>query len=339
MTGVSRPHARYSATRSRQACGSPCTTSSSTSSSVIAATAPRRSPACHASCMGLSASARPSQAWNAAYTGTVMYAVMRRRPMPRATSASAVGHTKIRAASSHSSPATARIAGTSDGASQFVIAASASAAASRSMPGRSAASARPGGTAGGGSSRNPRTAKVSYSWPQDPQHVAGPLVGPVQRDAVPLLDDHLRGRADAEHEPAGRQLGDRRRAHRQQGRPAGVQAGDRGAQPQPVRPAGGQGERGERVHAVRLGRPRVGVAEGLQPLHDLAMLGQSHPGQGEREPPPCRPSCRHALTLLSGRWPAVGRGRPIVAVRPGAAAARGRCTRPARPAPSPRRPA
>ena len=128
----------------------------------MAASAPLRSPAAHASCMGLSTSPRPSQAWNAAYTGTVRYAAIRRRPTWRASSASAVGHTKMRATSSQSSPVTFRIRGTSAGASQFVIAAPASAAASRSIPGRRAASARPGGSAGGASSRNPCTPNVSY---------------------------------------------------------------------------------------------------------------------------------------------------------------------------------
>ena len=76
--------------------------------------------------------------------------------------ASAVGQTNSRAISSQSGPATARTAGASDGASQFVIAPSASDAASRTMPGRSAARASPGGWAGGGSSRKPLMAKLSY---------------------------------------------------------------------------------------------------------------------------------------------------------------------------------
>ena len=53
--------------------------------------------------------------------------------------------------------------GTSDGASQFVMAMPASAAASLTMPGRSAASASAGGTLGAGSSRKPSTENVSYS--------------------------------------------------------------------------------------------------------------------------------------------------------------------------------
>ena len=66
MTGVSRPQAWYSATRSRHASGLPCTRRSSTTSSPIAARAPLRSPAAQDSCIGRSASPRPSQAWNAA---------------------------------------------------------------------------------------------------------------------------------------------------------------------------------------------------------------------------------------------------------------------------------
>ncbi len=73
-----------------------------------------------------------------------------------------MGQTKILATSSHSGPAAARTMGTSPGASQFVIAASASAAASLIICGRSAASASAGGVAGTDSRRNPSTRNVSY---------------------------------------------------------------------------------------------------------------------------------------------------------------------------------
>ncbi len=75
---------------------------------------------------------------------------------------SVVGQTKIRAISSQSGPAAPRTLGTSAGESQFVIAASDSVAASLTICGRSAASASVGGTAGGGASRKPSTANVSY---------------------------------------------------------------------------------------------------------------------------------------------------------------------------------
>ena len=74
-----------------------------------------------------------------------------------------MGQTKILATSSQSGPAAARTWGTSPGASQFVIAASASAAASLIICGRSAASASCGGVSGAGSRRNPSTRNVSYS--------------------------------------------------------------------------------------------------------------------------------------------------------------------------------
>jgi len=83
--------------------------------------------------------------------------------MARAASASVVGQTNTRAISSQSGPATARTAGTSPGASQFVIAPSACDAARAIMPGRSAARASAGGGCGAASSRKPCTLNVSYS--------------------------------------------------------------------------------------------------------------------------------------------------------------------------------
>ena len=69
----------------------------------------------------------------------------------------------MRAISSQSGPATARTAGTSEDASQFVIAPSDIAAASEIIPGRSAASASAGGGTGAGSRRKPLMVKVSPS--------------------------------------------------------------------------------------------------------------------------------------------------------------------------------
>src|SRR3546814_7928917 len=45
--------------------------------------------------------------------------------------------------------------------------------------------------------------------PQEAHHVAGPLVGGLERDAVPALHDHVGRRADAEREPARRRVGQR----------------------------------------------------------------------------------------------------------------------------------
>jgi len=80
--------------------------------------------------------------------------------MARASRASGVGQTKILATSSQPGPATARTFGTSPGASQFVMAASACVAASRIICGRSAARASAGGVAGGESRRKPFTRNV-----------------------------------------------------------------------------------------------------------------------------------------------------------------------------------
>ena len=68
----------------------------------------------------------------------------------------------MRAISSQSGP-TARMAGTSAGESQFVIAPSDSSAARDTIPGRNAARASAGGGTGAGSSRKPLMLKVSPS--------------------------------------------------------------------------------------------------------------------------------------------------------------------------------
>ncbi len=101
------------------------------------------------------------------------YPAISRRPSARAWAASVVGQTKIRAATSLPVPPAARNSSTavvtSSAESQLRIVPSASRAASRSIPGRSAASSTGGVGAGTRSSRNRRTAKVSYcsstTWP------------------------------------------------------------------------------------------------------------------------------------------------------------------------------
>ena len=54
-----------------------------------------------------------------------------------------------------------------------------------------------------------------------------------ERDAVPLLDDHVRRGAEAEHEAAVAHVGDRRGGLRQDRRAARVDIDDAGRQPQP----------------------------------------------------------------------------------------------------------
>ena len=140
---------------------------------------------------------------------------------------------------------------------------------------------------------------------QEPHGVAHLLVGLVERDVVPPLDDHVRRRADAEHEPAGRGVGQRRHALRQRGRPAGERRHDRGAQTQRRRPHRGERERRERVGAVRLARPHVGVAE-------LDQLGEPRPAARAAAPRRRGWSCQvGSRSAPHRRWFRVSaRGRP-----------------------------
>ena len=88
--------------------------------------------------------------------------------------------------------------------------------------------------------------------PQEADDVADPLVGLVERDAVPALDDDVRRGADAEREPARRGLGQRADGLGEQRRAAGVGGHDGGAEPQRRRPHRGQRQRREGVGAVGL---------------------------------------------------------------------------------------
>src|SRR6478735_6651485 len=101
---VVTPLSKYVWILARHSLGDPCTTSSSINDSGIAATAPFRSPAFHASHIGCNCSLRPSQAWNAAYTGTFRYAAMANLAPARTTSLFSLGQTKIRQTISFSSP-------------------------------------------------------------------------------------------------------------------------------------------------------------------------------------------------------------------------------------------
>ena len=180
----------------------------------------------------------------------------------------------MRATISRSSPpaassTTGATVDTSSGDSQLMIAPSASRPARRSMPSRSAAT-RIGGVCSGPHAELEavdleRVVGVldllaAERVLEEPHHVADLLVGLLERDAVPPLDDHVARRADADREPAGRGVGHRRHALCHAGRRPGVGGHDRRAEPEPRFPRRGQCERGERVGAVGLGRPDVGVA-------------------------------------------------------------------------------
>src|SRR6266542_1865744 len=125
-----------------------------------------RPPAAQARHIGSSRSPRPSQRWTAAYAGTVRYVAIRRRPTVRAYAVSSVGQTKMRATVSKpglAAPSSARTRERSATASQLRITPSASAAASRSIPDRRAASTIGGGLGGGRSNRKRRIVNVGYA--------------------------------------------------------------------------------------------------------------------------------------------------------------------------------
>ncbi len=135
-----------------------------------AATAALRSPRAHASHIGPSACPRPSHSWNARYTGTFRYAVMWRR-LPR--SDSGVGGSTLtmsravisiasgsRPAAFAASRTSATERGTSSAESQLMMAPSPTSPATRSMPGRRAATWIGTGPATGRLRRKPSTESV-----------------------------------------------------------------------------------------------------------------------------------------------------------------------------------
>ena len=185
------------------------------------------------------------------------------------------GHTKMRHTISLSPPAGVHDAGTtfftSSADSQLMIAPSPSRPARRSMPSRSAATRIGGCTSGTHAEPEAlhlervvllRHLLARERGPQEAHHVAHPLVRLVERHAVPPLDDDVRRRADAEREAA------RRGRRPSLATDCAMHAGARvkaGTIAVPRRSAGahcgGERERRERVGAVGLGRPHVGVAE------------------------------------------------------------------------------
>src|SRR5206468_2145115 len=115
----------------------------------------------------------------------------------------------------------------------------------------------------------------------------------VERDLVPTLDDHVRGRADAEAEapPGGvLQRGGMLREHRGAAR---ERVHDTGPESQALGPGGGQGKRREAVRARGLTGPEVVEADCLGALYQGLVLAERHAREGKRQ----RPSDRwgHAL--------------------------------------------
>ncbi len=134
----------------RQASGDPWTTSSSTTSSGIAATAALRSPAAQASHIPCNWSPGPASGGTRRTPARSGRRRWRTWPPARTTSAFSLGQTKMRATISRSAPpaassTTSATVRTSSGDNQLMIAPSASRPARRSMPSRSAATRIGGG--------------------------------------------------------------------------------------------------------------------------------------------------------------------------------------------------
>jgi hypothetical protein len=106
-----------------------------------------------------------------------------------------------------------------------------------------------------------------------------------ERDRVPALDDHVRRRAEPEHEAPAAGVGERRRVLGEHGRPARVRVHDARAEPHPLGPGRGQRERGEPVGAVRLAGPQVVVAGRLGAPHERLVVRQRHAGERKRQTP------------------------------------------------------
>ena len=83
-------------------------------------------------------------------------------------------------------------------------------------------------------------------------HVAGLVVGALEGDVVPALDDDVRGGADAHHESTRRGLCERRHRLGHDGWPTGVGRDDGDAQPRGRRPCRGECQGREAVGAVSL---------------------------------------------------------------------------------------
>ena len=217
---------------------------------------------------------------------------MAKRAPARTTSAFSLGHTKIRATTSRSSPPAASLTtfvtvDTSVADNQLMITPSASRPASLSIPSRSAATRIGGLLLGADAEPEPLDLErvvllgdllAGEGVAQEAHDVADLLVGLDERDAVPALDDDVARRPDADGEATGRGVGHRRHALGHARGRAGVGRDDGRAEAQARLPRGGEGERGEGVGAVGLGRPQVGVAE-VGELGELVPVGVQRAGQ------------------------------------------------------------
>ena len=113
---------------------------------------------------------------------------------------------------------------------------------------------------------------------EEAHDVADLLVRLDERHAVPPLDDDVARRADADGEPPGRGVGQRGDALGEARRRPGERRDDRRAEAQPRLPRRGERQRRERVGAVRLGRPHVGVPE-VGELGETVATGVQRTGQ------------------------------------------------------------
>jgi methylmalonyl-CoA/ethylmalonyl-CoA epimerase len=119
---------------------------------------------------------------------------------------------------------------------------------------------------------------------QEQHHLAHASGRLVEAPAVPLLDDDLRAGAQPEDEAAGRDVGHAGGRLGERGRPARVDIGDGGAEPEP-RARADDGQRREAIEAVGLERPGIRIAPGLRLARERDVLGEREAILGHRQRP------------------------------------------------------
>jgi hypothetical protein len=108
----------------------------------------------------------------------------------------------------------------------------------------------------------------------------------LEAQAIEPLDDHVRRRAQTEHEPSAAGLLKGGRRLRQHSRPARERIDNPGHQAHSLGDRRGQCQRHEPVGPVGgLTGPQIVVAEGFGAAVELGVLGQRHGGERDREPP------------------------------------------------------
>ena len=177
---------------------------------------------------------------------------------------------------------------------KFVNAPSPSSPARPSIFPRSAATTIGTGAAGGGLELEAaRPALAGEHRAQRLDRLAHPRQRLLERHPVPALDDHVRRRAEAEHEaPAATRPASAARAARARAGPARERVDDAGPQAHPLGCAAGERERREAVGAGGLARPEVVVAGRLGAAEEVAVVGERDAGERDASGPSGGRACR-----------------------------------------------